>query len=80
MAMKMRAAMTHKFGRDFGLGTQPWMEHPMKADHFLGNPSISTTVTQYMVSLNRRKVRSFTSSFPSVSDSYDVRIRSVLVK
>ena len=56
MAMKMRAAMTHKFGRDFGLGTQPWIEHPIKPDRFIGNPSISTAVTQYMVSLNRRKV------------------------
>lgn len=52
----MRAAMTHKFGRDFGLGTQQWMEHPTVAGKYIGNPSISVTLGQYMVSLGRRKV------------------------
>ncbi|KAG2103017.1 hypothetical protein BD769DRAFT_1676464 [Suillus cothurnatus] len=28
-AQKMRAAISHKFGRDYGLGTQPWMENPV---------------------------------------------------
>ena len=55
-AQKMRSAMTHKFGRDFGRGTQHWIENPMMPGKWLGNPSISVTVTQYMISLNRRKV------------------------
>ena len=55
-AQKMRAAITHKFGRDFGLGTDPWMEHPTVAGKCKGNPSLSVTLTQYMISLGRRKV------------------------
>ena len=52
----MRASMTHKFGREFRLGAQPWIENPLQPGKFLGNPSISVDVTQYMVSLSRRKV------------------------
>ncbi|KIJ09570.1 hypothetical protein PAXINDRAFT_87284, partial [Paxillus involutus ATCC 200175] len=56
-AQKMRAAISHKFGRDYGMGTQPWTEHQVQAGRFVGNPSLSVTVSQYMVSLRRRKVR-----------------------
>lgn len=49
--------MSHKFGREFGLGTTVWMENPLKLGTFIGNPSLSMTVSQYMVSLRRRKVR-----------------------
>ncbi|KAG0694256.1 hypothetical protein DFH29DRAFT_985313 [Suillus ampliporus] len=42
-AQKMRAAISHKYGRDHGR-------------HFRGNPSLSVTVSQYMISLGRRKV------------------------
>ncbi|OBZ71137.1 hypothetical protein A0H81_08475 [Grifola frondosa] len=55
-AQKMRAAISHKFGRDFGLGTQPWAENPLTPGKFAGNPSLSVIVSQYMVSLHRRKV------------------------
>lgn len=55
-AQKMCAAVSHKFGRDFGLGTQPWVESPVNPGHFTGNPSLSVTVSQYMISLRRRKV------------------------
>jgi hypothetical protein len=55
-AQKMRAAISHKFGRDHGLGTQPWMENPGCPGKFIGNPSLSVTVSQYMISLRRRKV------------------------
>ncbi|KAF8417535.1 hypothetical protein L210DRAFT_3660271 [Boletus edulis BED1] len=54
----MRAAISHKFGRDYGLGTQQWMEHPTIPGKWIGNPSLSVVVSQYMVSLRRRKVRS----------------------
>ncbi|KAH7905012.1 hypothetical protein BJ138DRAFT_1018281 [Hygrophoropsis aurantiaca] len=56
-AQKMRAAISHKFGHDHGLGTQQWTEHPMIPGKFVGNPSLSVTVSQYMISLRRRKVR-----------------------
>ncbi|KAG1873454.1 hypothetical protein C8R48DRAFT_455825 [Suillus tomentosus] len=56
-AQKMRAAISHKYGRDHGLGTQPWLEDSMQPGHFRGNPSLSVTVSQYMISLGRRKVR-----------------------
>ncbi|TFY50614.1 hypothetical protein EVJ58_g10970, partial [Rhodofomes roseus] len=55
-AQKMRAAISHKFGRDFGLGDQPWTQSPVTGK-FTGNPSLSVTVSQYMISLQRRKVR-----------------------
>ncbi|EPT03529.1 hypothetical protein FOMPIDRAFT_1116000, partial [Fomitopsis schrenkii] len=55
-AQKMRAAISHKFARDFGFGDQPWTATPKK-DVYIGNPSLSVTVSQYMVSLQRRKVR-----------------------
>ena len=55
MAQKMRAAMTHKFGRDYQLGTQVWQEHPVTRQ-YIGNPSLSVVLSQYMVSLRRRKV------------------------
>ncbi|THH26560.1 hypothetical protein EUX98_g7632 [Antrodiella citrinella] len=53
---KMRAALTHKFGRDFQLGSQQWIENPAYPGRYIGNPSISVVVGQYMVSLRRRKV------------------------
>ncbi|CDO74434.1 hypothetical protein BN946_scf184831.g1 [Trametes cinnabarina] len=56
-AQKMRAAVSHKFGREFKLGTQPWAESALIPGTYLGNPSLSVLVSQYMVSLRRRKVR-----------------------
>ncbi|KAG1864324.1 hypothetical protein F4604DRAFT_1928760 [Suillus subluteus] len=34
-AQKMRAAISHKFGRDYGLRTQPWMENPVYPGKFV---------------------------------------------
>ncbi|KAL6305560.1 hypothetical protein BKA93DRAFT_749085 [Sparassis latifolia] len=48
-AQKMRAAISQKFGHDYGLGTQPWTENPLSPGKFVGNPSLSVTVSQYMV-------------------------------
>ncbi|TDL13834.1 hypothetical protein BD410DRAFT_817264 [Rickenella mellea] len=53
----MRAAISHKFGRDYTLGAQPWTENPSIPGTWMGNPSLSVKVSQYMVSLHRRKVR-----------------------
>ncbi|KAG2144159.1 uncharacterized protein EDB93DRAFT_1066144, partial [Suillus bovinus] len=56
-AQKMRAAISHKYGCDHRLSTQPWLEDSLQPGHFRGNPSLSVTVSQYMISLGRRKVR-----------------------
>ena len=55
-AQKMRAAMTHQFGREFNLGMQSWTESQVNPGKYLGNPSLSTIVSQYMISLRRKKV------------------------
>lgn len=55
-AQKMRAAISHVCGRQFGLGTAEWRENPLEPGQYLGNPSLSSTVSQYMISLRRRKV------------------------
>ena len=52
----MRAAMTYAFGRLYGLGTLPWHQSEVTGA-MVGNPSVSDTVSSYMVSLRRRKVR-----------------------
>ncbi|KAJ7649070.1 hypothetical protein DFH06DRAFT_1083757 [Mycena polygramma] len=57
-AQKMRAAMSHKFSREYELGIQEWQANPLVPGQFFGNPSISTVVSQYMISLRRNKVRS----------------------
>ncbi|KAF7796490.1 hypothetical protein EIP86_007667 [Pleurotus ostreatoroseus] len=55
-AQKMRAAMSHKFGRDYNRGDQAWAVNPLRSGSYAGNPSLSATVSRYMVSLRRRKV------------------------
>jgi hypothetical protein len=51
----MRASMTHIFGRDFELGSTPWVKN-RQTGHAFGNPSVSEKVATYMVSLRNRKV------------------------
>jgi hypothetical protein len=48
--------MTYAFGRLHGLGTLPWHQSEVTGA-MVGNPSVSDTVSSYMVSLRRRKVR-----------------------
>ncbi|KAJ7050799.1 hypothetical protein C8F01DRAFT_1000095, partial [Mycena amicta] len=55
-AQKMRAALTYGFGRVAGHGNRRW-EHDQETGKSLGNPSISETVSWYMNSLQRAKVR-----------------------
>ncbi|KAI1789725.1 hypothetical protein LXA43DRAFT_892436, partial [Ganoderma leucocontextum] len=55
-AQKLRAAISHKFGRGFKLGTQMWEEDP-ETHKCKGNPSLSVRVSEYMISLRRRRVR-----------------------
>ncbi|OSD07467.1 hypothetical protein PYCCODRAFT_1358583, partial [Trametes coccinea BRFM310] len=62
-AQKMRAAISHKFGREYKLGVQPWTENALVPGTFAGNPSISVTVSQYMVSLRRRKASDIRQDF-----------------
>jgi hypothetical protein len=53
-AMKMRAAATYGFGRISSCGNTPWQLDGH--GQWRGNPSISLSVSRYMVSLRRRKV------------------------
>ncbi|KAG6826038.1 hypothetical protein H0H92_001351 [Tricholoma furcatifolium] len=55
-AQKMRAAVTYGFGRLCGLGSLPWHSSEV-SERMLGNPSVSSLVSSYMLSLHRRKVR-----------------------
>ena len=59
-AQKMRASMTHVFGRDFGLGKQDWTKSE-QTGQMVGNPSTSHLLGTYMVSLRNQKVRNFSA-------------------
>jgi len=50
--------MTHVFGRDFGLGSEKWHKSETTGN-MVGNPSVSTLLASYMVSMRNRKVRIF---------------------
>jgi hypothetical protein len=52
----MYASISHKFGCDLKLGTLPWVENLLKLGVFVGNSSLSMVVSQYMISLQQRKV------------------------
>lgn len=56
-AQKMRAAVSSRFARNYNRGLAPWTENPVVPGKFTGNPSHSTRVSQYMISLRRRKTR-----------------------
>lgn len=58
----MRAAISHKYCRDFKIAMRDWVEDPHKPGKFLGNPAHAHKVNQYMISLRRRKVRVHTKS------------------
>ncbi|EKM82403.1 hypothetical protein AGABI1DRAFT_35038 [Agaricus bisporus var. burnettii JB137-S8] len=55
-AMKMRAAMTFAFGRLHQLGNTPWHLNAGNGK-MEGNPSVSSIISTYMLSLRRRKVQ-----------------------
>ncbi|KAJ4486411.1 hypothetical protein C8R41DRAFT_434254 [Lentinula lateritia] len=55
-AQKMRAAATFGFGKMHGLGMQAWHQSEITGK-MLGNPSVSETVSTYMLSLRRRKTQ-----------------------
>lgn len=49
--------MTYAFGRIHGLGNLPWHQTEVSGQaKMVGNPSVSDTVSSYMVSLRRQKV------------------------
>ncbi len=52
----MRASMTYAFGRVLELGALPWHQNEMTG-RWVGNPSVSDTVSTFMLSLRRRKVK-----------------------
>ncbi|KAJ3867261.1 DNA breaking-rejoining enzyme [Lentinula novae-zelandiae] len=55
-AQKMRAAATFGFGKIHGLGMQAWHQSEISGN-MRGNPSVSETVSTYMLSLRRRKTQ-----------------------
>jgi hypothetical protein len=55
-AQKMRAAVTHGFNHVAGLGLATWERSEITGE-MKGNPSVSSLVSSYMVSLRRRKVQ-----------------------
>ncbi|KAJ3759914.1 hypothetical protein EV360DRAFT_81672 [Lentinula raphanica] len=55
-AQKIRAAFTYGFNRIAGLGMATW-ERSEITGLMKGNPSVSSLVSSYMVSLRRRKVQ-----------------------
>ncbi|KAJ3738196.1 hypothetical protein EV360DRAFT_58348, partial [Lentinula raphanica] len=55
-AQKMRAAATFGFGRVHGLGMQVWHQSEITGN-WVGNPSVSETLSCYMLSLCRRKTQ-----------------------
>ena len=61
-AQKMRASITHIFGRDFSLGKQDWTKNE-QTGRMTGNPSTSHLLGTYMVSLRNRKVCNFLRLF-----------------
>ncbi|KAJ7913809.1 hypothetical protein B0H13DRAFT_1532479, partial [Mycena leptocephala] len=59
-AQKMRAALSYTFGTVHSHGRTPWHKSETSGQ-WVGNPSISNLVGDYLPSLRRRKV--FTSKF-----------------
>lgn len=55
-AQKIRAAMTHTFGRVHALGNTSW-HRDETTGRMRGNPSVSQQVSSYMLGLRNRKVR-----------------------
>ncbi|KAJ7619592.1 DNA breaking-rejoining enzyme, partial [Roridomyces roridus] len=53
-AQKMRAATTYGFGRLNGLGSVEWQKSEVTGK-MRGNPSVSETVSSYMISLRKKK-------------------------
>jgi hypothetical protein len=66
-AQKMRASMTHIFGRDFGLGKKDWTKNE-QTGRMMGNPSTSHLLGTYMVSLRNRKVCNSPALYFTASD------------
>jgi hypothetical protein len=54
-ATKIRAAISHYFARECGLGCQPWIN--ASDGTATGNPSLAPSLATYMISLQRRKVQ-----------------------
>lgn len=53
--MKLRSAITYGFGRHYRCGTTPWSQN-LATQRWEGNPSVSVSVSRYMLSLRKQKV------------------------
>ena len=54
-AQKLRSSLTYGFGRQYKRGNNAWV-FKTDAGEWDGNPSLSTEVARYMISLRKRKV------------------------
>lgn len=71
-AQKLRAAATYGFGRLHGLGSLAWQKSEVSGK-MIGNPSVSETVSRYMITLRKKKVFSlvsFISRFHSIPSRF----------
>jgi hypothetical protein len=59
-ALKMRAAVSYHYAQQPGIGSEKWHQDGQRA--WLGNPALSHMVSCYMISLQRRKVCTCSSS------------------
>lgn len=75
-AQKMRASISHQWSRVFGVGMTAWGEHPNIPGAHIGNPSMSILVSQYMISLRRRKVCPLGLRLRYISHYYHCSTRS----
>jgi hypothetical protein len=64
-ALKMRAAVSFHYN-ELGRGSNSW--HKLNDGSWSGNPSLSNSVSQYMLSLQRRKVTPLQNDDPGGND------------
>jgi len=64
-ALKMRASVSFHYN-ELGRGSNSW--HKLNDGSWSGNPSLSNSVSRYMLSLQRRKVTSSCHGYPGGND------------
>jgi hypothetical protein len=72
---KMRASMTYAFGRVLRCGSMNWQWSESK-NKMIGNPSISETVSTYMLSLRHRKVGLLLLDMSTNADVYLFQVQA----
>jgi hypothetical protein len=70
-AQKMRSAITYTYGYEHGLGNLPFHLDPA-TQKWVGNPSISNVISNYMIALKRRKVCGAPDHLGAQTSSYPI--------